>query len=89
MFLLFPWASSLYPSALLVPPLCPAYARPPPHTHTSAVIPALLAGLDGGEGQQGQALEGLRVILSVRPQLLAGEGGGGARVSAGRGGHMV
>eukprot|EP00887_Chlorella_sp_A99_P001205 scaffold14.g1205.t1 len=34
------------------------------------VIPALLAGLDS-EAQQGQALEGLRVILSVRPQLLA------------------
>ena len=36
-----------------------------------AVIPSLLAGLEGDSKQAGQALEGLRVILGVRPGTLA------------------
>ncbi|KAK9804294.1 hypothetical protein WJX72_005256 [[Myrmecia] bisecta] len=36
-----------------------------------SVIPSLLAGLEGGPGGAEQALEGLRVILGVRPQALA------------------
>lgn len=36
-----------------------------------SVIPALLAGLDGEPKQAAQALEGLRVILGVRPQTLS------------------
>jgi len=35
-----------------------------------AVIPSLLAGLEGDAKQAGQALEGLRVILGVRPGTL-------------------
>ncbi len=35
-----------------------------------SVIPALLAGLEGESHQASQALEGLRVILGVRPQTL-------------------
>eukprot|EP00891_Asterochloris_glomerata_P006557 jgi/Astpho2/6557/e_gw1.00099.3.1_t len=35
-----------------------------------SVIPSLLQGLDGSAQQSAQALEGLRVILSVRPQTL-------------------
>jgi hypothetical protein len=35
-----------------------------------SIIPALLAGLDA-PGQAAQALEGLRVVLGVRPQLLS------------------
>ncbi|KAK9840722.1 hypothetical protein WJX81_000165 [Elliptochloris bilobata] len=37
-----------------------------------AVIPSLLSGLEGDSKQAGQALEGLRVILGVRPGTLAG-----------------
>lgn len=33
-----------------------------------SIIPSLLAGLEGSEKQSHQALEGLRVILGVRPQ---------------------
>lgn len=40
-------------------------------TAIDTVIPSLLAGLEGGEEQANNALEGLRVVLSVRPQLLA------------------
>ena len=36
-----------------------------------SVIPALLAGLEGDSKQASQALEGLRVILGVRPQTLS------------------
>lgn len=36
-----------------------------------AVIPSLLAGLEGDSKQSSQALEGLRVILGVRPGTLA------------------
>ena len=36
-----------------------------------AVIPSLLSGLEGDGKQSGQALEGLRVILGVRPGTLA------------------
>ena len=36
-----------------------------------AVIPSLLTGLEGDSKQAGQALEGLRVILGVRPGTLA------------------
>lgn len=36
-----------------------------------SVIPALLAGLEGDPKQASQALEGLRVILGVRPQTLS------------------
>lgn len=35
-----------------------------------SVIPALLAGLEGKAHEASQALEGLRVILGVRPQTL-------------------
>ena len=35
-----------------------------------SVIPTLLAGLEGSSEQASQALEGLRVILGVRPQTL-------------------
>ena len=35
-----------------------------------AVIPTLLSGLEGDSKQAGQALEGLRVILGVRPGTL-------------------
>ena len=35
------------------------------------VVPALLSGLEGAPDQAAQALEGLRVILSVRPQALS------------------
>ena len=43
---------------------------------SDSVIPALLAGLEAGEGNEGdaraaRALEGLRVVLSVRPALLS------------------
>ena len=34
------------------------------------IIPSLLVSLEGGPQQASQALEGLRVILSVRPQAL-------------------
>ncbi|DBB12167.1 TPA: hypothetical protein ACH3X3_006274 [Trebouxia sp. C0006] len=36
-----------------------------------SIIPTLLHGLDGNAKQSAQALEGLRVILGVRPQTLA------------------
>ena len=36
-----------------------------------SVIPSLLAGLEGSGKQSVQALEGLRVILGVRPQSFA------------------
>ena len=35
-----------------------------------SVIPTLLSGLEGDDEQAAQALEGLRVILGVRPQTL-------------------
>ena len=35
-----------------------------------SVIPTLLSGLEGEQEQAAQALEGLRVILGVRPQTL-------------------
>ena len=35
-----------------------------------SVIPTLLSGLEGDNEQAAQALEGLRVILGVRPQTL-------------------
>lgn len=36
-----------------------------------SVIPSLLKGLHGGEERAAKALEGLRVVLSVQPQLLS------------------
>jgi len=36
-----------------------------------SVIPSLLSGLDGDEERVKKSLEGLRVVLGVRPQLLA------------------
>jgi hypothetical protein len=36
-----------------------------------SVVPSLLAGLEGDSRQAAQALEGLRVILGVRPQTLS------------------
>lgn len=35
-----------------------------------SVIPTLLSGLEGDDEQAAQAVEGLRVILGVRPQTL-------------------